>query len=99
MFLYGELDQPDVEQANSVTYSVFLDGTPTTNYGFSFSAPSDYANNVLASFTNLTYEQHTIELVMRNPQRISDGSVLLKFDRAVLTSGVPAAFWDKEDSG
>ncbi|KAK7692350.1 hypothetical protein QCA50_003975 [Cerrena zonata] len=98
--LYGELDPSDSgQQPNSVTYSVILDGTPTTNYDSFFSASSDYANNILASFSNLTYDQHTIELVMHNPQQISDGSVLLKFDRAVLTSGVPAVFWDEQDSG
>ncbi|CAL1706387.1 unnamed protein product [Somion occarium] len=99
--LYGELTLSNngAQQVDSVTYSISLDGTPTTNYGSFFSSPSDYANNILASFANLTYGLHTIELVMHNPEQVSDGSVLLQFDRAVLTSGVPPAFWDEATSG
>ncbi|KAI0074664.1 hypothetical protein K474DRAFT_1699576 [Panus rudis PR-1116 ss-1] len=87
--LFGELTPTTDLSSSSATYSVSLDGTPTTNYASFFSSPSDYTNNVLASFANLSYAEHTIELVMHNPDNILDGSVLLQFDRAALTSVIP----------
>ena len=98
--LFGGLDQPTTGPTIPVTYySVLLDGTPTTNYNNSSASPPDYTNSVLASFSNLTFGQHTIELVLNNPQDISNGSIQLHFDRAVITSGVPTAFWDEQNPG
>ena len=97
---FGGLDQPTTGPTIPVTYySVLLDGTPTTNYNNSSASPPDYTNSVLASFSNLTFGQHTIELVLNNPQDISNGSIQLHFDRAVITSGVPTAFWDEQNPG
>ncbi|KAI0786650.1 hypothetical protein C8Q75DRAFT_808179 [Abortiporus biennis] len=74
---------------SSATYSVLLDGVPTTNYASSSSTPPNYYTNVLAAFSNLTNSDHTVVLTMHNPDHIIDGSVLLQFDRAVLTTGAP----------
>ncbi|KAL4251440.1 hypothetical protein ABKN59_005708 [Abortiporus biennis] len=74
---------------SSATYSVLLDGVPTTNYASSSPTPPNYYTNVLAAFSNLTNSDHTVVLTMHNPDHIIDGSVLLQFDRAVLTTGAP----------
>lgn len=65
-----------------------LDGTPTTNYAFS-TAPSDVTNSVLASFSNLSFGEHVVQLTLHNPGSVVDGSVLLQFDRAVITAEAP----------
>ncbi|EKM54681.1 uncharacterized protein PHACADRAFT_210467 [Phanerochaete carnosa HHB-10118-sp] len=72
---------------STVSYSIALDGTATTNYAFSFSPDSDPAKSVLASFTDLTNGEHVVELTMHNPDDLDD---ILQFDRAVITSGLPA---------
>lgn len=76
---------------NSAAFSVTLDGIPTTNYAFSPS-PSDISNSVLASFSNLSYSEHVVVLTLHNPGLLDDGTVLLQFDRAVLTAEIPPSF-------
>lgn len=65
-----------------------LDGIPTTNYAFS-STSTDISKNVLASFTDLSYAEHVVQLTLLNPDLLFDGSVLLQFDRADITGEVP----------
>jgi len=89
--LYGDL-LPFGSASNpsgSISYTVSVDGTPTTNYESSFSSSTDPSSNILALFSNLTYGEHLIELAMQNAANTVDGSVLLRFDRADITSNVP----------
>ena len=69
-----------------MSYSVSLDGVPTTNYASSFTSDQNSAGNVLAAFTNLTNEEHSIELALHTSRDVDDGSILLRFDRVVLES-------------
>lgn len=75
---------------SSVSYSVALDGSATTNYASAFSPDSDPATSVLASFTNLTNGEHIVEVTMHDPNDLDDSSIILQFDRAVITSSLPA---------
>ena len=73
----------------AISYSVSLDGLSTTNYASSFSSDPDSTDNVLASFTNLTNDEHFVQLTLHNPTTTFDDSILLRFDRAIITSGLP----------
>ncbi|KAH8107876.1 hypothetical protein BXZ70DRAFT_18996 [Cristinia sonorae] len=72
-------------QSDEASFSVTLDGTPTTNFGFF--AANNVSENVLASFANLTYGEHDVELALHKPD---DNPAVLRFDRAVIVGGIPS---------
>ncbi|TFK80327.1 hypothetical protein K466DRAFT_637744 [Polyporus arcularius HHB13444] len=83
------LDIPDA------TYSVILDGTATTNFIASLSKPAivqDAATDILVSFRNLQDGQHTLQVVLHNPDDTDDvgnstSGPMIAFDRAVVQVG------------
>lgn len=74
---------------SSISYSVLLDGVPTANYASSFTADPNSEDNILAAFTNLTNDEHFVELMTHNSGGVPDGTILLRFDRAVIESQLP----------
>jgi len=82
----------------SMSYSISLDGTATTNY-FSSQSPSASVGNattdVLAGFSNLTYGEHEVVLTVHNlgvsgSSSAANLDAVVAFDRAILymeTSG------------
>lgn len=91
--LHGYFDTSQAAFPSSVSYSVSLDGVPTTNYVSSFTPDPNSEDNVLAAFTNLTNQEHSIELALHAAgDAVVDGSnILLRFDRAVLQSEPPSS--------
>lgn len=84
--LYGEF--LPIDDDGTATYSVALDGTPTTNFAFSNDSPV-ISDNILAAFSNLSYGEHTVELTLHNPKSVFDGTVMLQVDRVVVVGEVP----------
>lgn len=84
--LYGFFNTSLPAFPSSISYSVSLDGVPTTNYASSLATTDpDSENSVLAAFTGLPNEEHFVELALHNSGE-SDGSILLRFDRVILQS-------------
>ena len=88
--LYGFFPVLSPEFPATISYSVSLDGVPTTNYASSFTTDPDSVDNVLATFTNLTNDEHFVLLTVHNSAAMTDDSILLRFDRAVITSELPS---------
>ncbi|KAI0339912.1 hypothetical protein BDW22DRAFT_1399608 [Trametopsis cervina] len=80
----------------TISYSVSLDGVPTTNYASSFTADPNSEDNILAAFTGLANDAHIVELALHNPTGMSDDAILMRFDRAVITSALPAQTTTKQ---
>ena len=61
--------------SSALTYSVSLDGNATTNFYSRISSPASVdtaANDVLASFSNLSDELHEIVLTVHNAGKAND---------------------------
>ncbi|KAI0084910.1 hypothetical protein BDY19DRAFT_1050965 [Irpex rosettiformis] len=87
--LHGFFDTSQNTFPSSTSYSVSLDGVPTTNYASSFTPDPNSEENVLAAFANLTNQEHSIQIALHTTGDADDGSILLRFDRAVLQSEPP----------
>jgi hypothetical protein len=74
-----------------MSYSVSLDGVPTTNYAFHFNNDDNSADNVLAAFSDLQLAEHSVQLTLHNSGNVSDDTILLRFDRVDLQSRLPAS--------
>lgn len=64
--MYGTITAAD---SSALTYSVFLDGNATTDFYSQISSPASVdtaANDVLASFSNLSDGLHEIVLTVHN---------------------------------
>lgn len=85
--LYGYFPTASPSYPFTLSYSVSLDGSATTNYASAFPSTSDITQDVLVSFTNLTNKQHSLELIMHNSDQSQDG--LLLVDRVVITANAP----------
>ena len=86
--LYGYFPPDSSTVPSSLSYSISLDGTSTTNYASSITG-SDPTQSVLAAFTNLTDTEHSIVLTMHNPDGLSHPDFVLQFDRAEINGTVP----------
>ncbi|KAH9948930.1 hypothetical protein B0H21DRAFT_689167 [Amylocystis lapponica] len=85
--VHGTLTAPVL---STLSYSVTLDGTPTTNYVSTLSSPASVTSavdDVLAAFSNLSDGPHQLVLTVRNPD--TDGNTtatgaVVVLDRAVV---------------
>ena len=73
----------------NLSYSVSLDGIPTTNYVSSDISGDNVTTDVLASFTNLTNTQHSVTMTMHNSGNAIGPDPSLLFDRAIIMSSIP----------
>lgn len=89
--LYGLFPVNNPSFPSTLSYSISLDGVPTTNYNSS-STSGNASQDVLASFTNLTNDRHHLQLTMHNPDGLAGPTAQLLFDRAVITSTVPSQY-------
>lgn len=87
--LYGFFPTSAAGFPASVSYSVALDGTATTNYASALAPDADPAKSILAAFADLTNGEHSVQLTLHSSPTPGDPSVSLQFDRAVLTAGLP----------
>ncbi|KAI0949030.1 hypothetical protein AcW1_008745 [Taiwanofungus camphoratus] len=89
--IYGTLTS-GASATSSLSYSVSLDGDPTTDYVSSLSSPASVesaSGDVLAAFSNLTDTAHEIVLTAHNSGMSKNGNSsgtdsVLAFDRAVV---------------
>ncbi|GBE80613.1 hypothetical protein SCP_0303280 [Sparassis crispa] len=86
--LYGTLIlNASTSSAQPLTYSIALDGTPTTNYVSSLSTPATVSSasaDVLAGFASLEDAFHEVVLTVHNPSAQGQGQNMVAFDRAVV---------------
>lgn len=90
--MYGTITSP--ASTNSLSYTISLDGTSTTNYVSSMSSSPSVdtaATDILAAFSNLTDTLHEIVLTVHNPDTSSSTNApdaVVAFDRAVVYMAV-----------
>ncbi|EMD37645.1 hypothetical protein CERSUDRAFT_73497 [Gelatoporia subvermispora B] len=88
--LHGTVLPPTVSSTHptNVTYTLALDGVPTTNFVSSISPSASVltaSSDVLASFSNLSDGTHMVVLTVHNPGDQSSGQQgMIAFDRAVV---------------
>lgn len=76
-------------QGHPASYSISLDSVPRTDFIINASNPVDPVDDVLASFSNLNYGAHELELTVHNPDNVNDLTFLMMFDRAIIESRLP----------
>ena len=70
--LYGYFPTSAAGYPASVSYSVALDGTATTNYASALAPDADPAKSLLAAFADLTYGEHSVShlFLQRAPHEV-----------------------------